>query len=60
MKYFFGFMIGAALWFFGAAVLWPWLGPMLVNPCPISTTAGCWVSAFCGGLSTVANQLKAE
>lgn len=50
MRFFFGFMIGAAVAGLCAAVLWPWWGPLVVSPCPIATNFGCWFTAFCGGL----------
>lgn len=58
MKWMVFTMIGAGAGLLGAAVVWPWLGPMLVVPCPVATTAGCWVAAIGGGLQGLAAGLK--
>lgn len=50
MKVFFFGCVGAAAAGFFAAVLWPWMGPLLLTPCPLPTTAGVWVWVALGTL----------
>lgn len=50
--------MGAAVWGFGAAVLWPWWGPHVVVPCPVATELGCWLAAVGGGLQVAVAMRK--
>lgn len=58
MSTFIAAVISAALGGFVAAVVWPWLGPVVfVNP-PQFTTAGCWAYALYVTIKLLAKQVR--
>jgi hypothetical protein len=50
VKYFFGFVFGAAFTVLFALVMWPMLGPALLTPCPMPTKLGACLWGLLGGL----------
>lgn len=54
MTEFFMFVIFVFVGAFGAAVIWPWMGPSLYQPCPIATPLGCWFAGLMFALTSVA------
>lgn len=59
-----GVLGGAGAWL-GARFLWPWVGPALIEPCPIATGFGCALLAIAGvvygiGVSLHYAELAAE
>lgn len=55
----FALIIGAALGGVVGGVLWPIVGPSLVHPCPMLTTAGVWTYAGWWALNAFVRGAKA-
>lgn len=53
-------MVFFAIGWCSARYLAPWLSPMLWQPAPLPTIAGCWVIASCGALQGLALGIKHE
>lgn len=41
-------VLGAAGAYLGARFFWPWIGPVLIEPCPVATPFGCVLLTLAG------------